>query len=109
MNIPVQFLFGYLVFIFFIFFISTYGGIHVVENLPPPPSFPPIPTSLSDVMNLLTFPFELLGYFYRFVFITSVNYPWLSIFLVPAAIIIALLIAMALIEIGKILAGLIPG
>jgi len=108
-NIPVQFLFGYLVFIFFIFFVTTYGGIHVVENLPPPPSFPSMPTSLGDVMNLLAFPFALLGYFYQFVFITSTNYPWMSIFLIPAAIIIALLVAMALIEVGKVIANLVPG
>jgi len=108
MDLPVNFLFGYLVFIFFIFFITTYGGVYVIENMPPPPSFPTSVGSLSDVWSMITFPFTLLVYFYQFVFVTSVNYPWLSILLVPAAIILAIFIAQMIIELVKAIGSILP-
>jgi len=109
MNLPVPFIFGYLVFVFFIFFISTYGGIVIFENVPPPPQFPTSFGNVWDVVGALTYPIQVLVYFYQFVFITSYNYPFMSILLVPAAIIIALFIAMVLIEFAKALGLIIPG
>jgi len=108
MEIPINFLFGYLVFIFFIFFITTYGGVQIIENLPPPPSFPTTIGSLSDLWALVTFPFQILIYFYQFIFITSVNYPFMSVLLVPAGIILALFIALFLIRLVEAIGSILP-